>query len=69
MVVICKVTVVALFSMLETNRSCGNICCFEQNCRPGEITLQDSVLIIKFWLLYLLDNGWLDIYLLVENSN
>ena len=46
-------SVVAQFNMLATSRSCGNICCFDQNYQPGKITLQDSVLI---WLLYLLDN-------------
>ena len=43
-----KVTLAALFNMLATSRSCGNICCFDQNYQPGKITLQDSVLIIKY---------------------
>ena len=33
--------------MLAASRSCGNIC-FDQNCQPDKITLQDSVLIIKY---------------------
>ena len=37
----------ALFSMLATSRSCGNMCCFDQNYQPGKITLQVSVLINK----------------------
>ena len=39
-------SVAALFSMLATNRSCGNIRCFDQNYQPGKITLQVCVLII-----------------------
>ena len=41
-------SVATLFDMLATSRSCGNICCFDQNYQPGKITLQDSVLIIKY---------------------
>ena len=33
--------------MLAASRSCGNIC-FDQNYQPDKITLQDSVLIIKY---------------------
>ena len=40
-------SVAALFNMLAASRSCGNIC-FDQNYQPGKITLQDSVLIIKY---------------------
>ena len=47
MVGICKVALAALFIMLATSRSCGNICCFDQNYQPGKITLQNSVIIIK----------------------
>ena len=47
MVGIFKVALPALFNMLATSRSCGNICCFDQNYQPGKITLQDSVFIIK----------------------
>ena len=35
-------------SMLETNRSCGNIRSFDQNYQPDKITLQVSALIIKY---------------------
>ena len=38
----------ALFNMLATNRSCGNIRCFDQKHQPGNITLQVSVQIIEF---------------------
>ena len=48
MVGIYKVTLEALFDMLAKSRSCGNICCFDQNYKPGKIILQDSVLLIKF---------------------
>ena len=41
-------SVTALFNMLAASRSCGNTCCFDQNYQPGKITLQDSVLIIKY---------------------
>ena len=37
----------ALFNMLATSRSCGNICCFDQNYHPGKTTLSDSVLNVK----------------------
>ena len=40
-------SVAALSNMLVTSRSCGNTCCFDLNYQPGEITLQDSLLIIK----------------------
>ena len=39
-------SVTALFNMLATSRSCGNIYCFDQNYQP--VTFQDSVLIIKY---------------------
>ena len=48
MVGTCKISVAALFSMLATSRSCGNIHCFDQNYQPGKINLQVSVLIIKY---------------------
>ena len=38
----------ALFDMLATSRSCGNIWRFDQNYQPGTITLQDTILIIKY---------------------
>ena len=41
-------SVAALFNMLATNSSCGNIRCFDQNYQSGKITLQVSVLIIKY---------------------
>ena len=41
-------SVAAPFSMLATSRSCENIRCFDQNCQPGKITLQVSVLITKY---------------------
>ena len=47
MVGICKVTLAALFNMLATSRSCGNICCFNKNYQLRKITLQDSVLIVE----------------------
>ena len=40
-------SVAALLNMLAARRSCGNIC-FDQNYQPGKVTLQDSVLIIKY---------------------
>ena len=39
--------VAALFNMLAASRSYGNIC-FDQNYQAGKITLQHSVLIIKY---------------------
>ena len=44
----CKISVAALFNILATSRSCGNILCFGQNYQTGKITLQVSVLIIKY---------------------
>ena len=41
-------TIIALFNMSATSRSRENICCFDQNYQPGKITLQDSVLVIKY---------------------
>ena len=41
-------SVAALFNMLATSRSCGNICCFGQNYQPGKITLPVPVLVIKY---------------------
>ena len=41
-------SVAAMFSMLATSRSCGNIRSFDQNYQPGKITLQVSVLMIKY---------------------
>ena len=38
----------ALFNMLATGRPCGNIRCLNQNYLSGKITLQVSVLIIKY---------------------
>ena len=38
-------SVAALFNMLATNKSCGNILCFDQKYHPGKIS---SVLIIKY---------------------
>ena len=48
MVGIYKATLIALFNMLGTSRSCGKIRYFDQNYQPGKITLQESGLIIKF---------------------
>ena len=39
-------SVAASLNMLAT--SCGNMRCFDQNYQPGKITLQVSVLIIKY---------------------
>ena len=41
-------SVAALFNMLAKGKSCGNIHCFGQNYKSGKITLQVSVLIIKY---------------------
>ena len=41
-------SVAALLNMLATISSCGNILCFDQNYQSGKITLQVSVLIIKY---------------------
>ena len=41
-------SVAAPFNMLATSRSCGNISCFDQNYQPGKMTLQVSVLVIKY---------------------
>ena len=49
MVGICKNnSVAAMFNMLATSRSCGNISCIDLNYQPDKTTLQDSVLIIKY---------------------
>ena len=48
-------SVAALFNVMVASRSCGNIC-FDQNYRPGKITLQDSVFIIKYLVAASLDN-------------
>ena len=48
MVGTCKISVAVLFSMLATSSSCGNIRCFDQNYHIGKITLQVSVLFIKY---------------------
>ena len=41
--------------MLATNRSYENICCFGQNYQPGKVTLQVTVLIIKYLVAVHLD--------------
>ena len=41
-------SVAALFNMLATSKSCGNIRCFDQSYQPGKITLPVSVLLIKY---------------------
>ena len=38
----------ALFNVIVTSRSCGNISCFDQKYQPDKITLHVSVLIIKY---------------------
>ena len=48
MVVTYKISVAALFNMLATSRPCGNMRCFDQNYQPGKITLQVSVLIVRY---------------------
>ena len=48
MVGTCKISVAALLNMLATSMSGGNIRCFDQDYQPGKITLQVSVLIIKY---------------------
>ena len=40
-------SVKALFNMFAASKSCENICCFDQSYQSDEITLQNSVLIIK----------------------
>ena len=40
--------VVEVFSILVTNRSCGNIHCSYQHYQPGKITLHFSVLMIEY---------------------
>ena len=40
--------VAALLNTLATYRSYGNISCFDQNYQSGKITLQVSILIIKY---------------------
>ena len=66
MVGTCKISVAVQFSMLATSRSCGNIRCFDQNYQPGEITLQVSVLIIKYLVLCLLDKVTCAVFLAFE---
>ena len=39
-------SVAAMFNMLETRRSCGNML-LDENYHPPKIILEDSVLIIK----------------------
>ena len=39
MVGACKISVAALFNMLTTNKSCGNIRCFDQKYQSSKITL------------------------------
>ena len=41
-------SVPARFNMLATSRSCENIRCFYQNYQPDKITLQVTVLIVKY---------------------
>ena len=41
-------SVAALLNMLAISRSSGNIHCFDRKYQPGNITLQVSVLIIKY---------------------
>ena len=38
----------AVFNMLATSKSCGNICFFDQHYQPGTITSQVSVLMIEY---------------------
>ena len=38
----------AVFNILATSRSCGNIHCSYQHYQPGKITLQVSVLMIGY---------------------
>ena len=45
MVGTCKII---LFNIFITSRSCGKIRYFDQNNRPGKMTLQILVLIIKY---------------------
>ena len=40
-------SVAAPFNVLATNRTCGNVRCFDQNRQPGKINFQVSLLIIK----------------------
>ena len=43
-------SVEAVFNILATSSSCGNIHCSYQHYQPGKITLQVSVLTIEYLL-------------------
>ena len=41
-------SVAAIFNILITSRSCGNIRCSYKHLQPAKITLQASVLMIEY---------------------
>ena len=49
----------AVFNILATSRSFGNIHCSYQHNQPGKITLQVSVLIIELFLVSTSYELWL----------
>ena len=49
----------AVFNILATSRSFGNIHCSYQHKQPGKITLQVSVLIIELFLVSTSYELWL----------
>ena len=46
----------AVFNILATSRSCGNIHCSYQHYQPGKITLQVSVLMIGYLVVSTMDD-------------
>ena len=46
----------AVFNILATSRSCGNIHCSYQHYQPGKITLQVSVLMIGYLVASTMDD-------------
>ena len=46
----------AVFNILATSRSCGNIHCSYQHYEPGKITLQVSVLMIGYLVASTMDD-------------
>ena len=44
----CNDSMAAVFNILATGRSCGNIHCFYEHFQPGKITSQVSVPIIEY---------------------
>ena len=60
------VSVAVPFNMLATSRSCGNIRYFDQSYQPCKITLQVSVLIIKYLVAVSLDKVTCAVFLAFE---